>query len=340
MAYTKAIVASLYGLLAKPIGANAISWEYGGISPLQGRWLRYSPELNQYLIGDDGNSPEMYRSTDLKTWTSIPALSGGRWHRAEWSPTLGLWLAVAFVGGAIVGGWTSPDGVNWTLRVSLPDAAHHDVVWSPTLALFLVSTEGRLLYTTLDGITFTGRDLTVAHNGVHRSEIWDTVNNQFVVMDAIGGGTLAHRIHTSVDGTTWLHPVTPLVGGIDPNWQRLIHAPEIGLNVAVAGNGAGQGHAMTSSDNIAWTLRDVHLDQPAPAMFGGSWSPVAQTFCVPISSGSPRARRSLNGINWVKSQTLSNPSGVLDIAYAPSVKKFILLPAVAGERFQLSGTAE
>lgn len=326
--------------MGKPYSSK-ISWNYGGISPLQGRWISYSPALGQYLIGDQGQNPEMYRSTDLITWTSIPGLSGGRWYNARWSPALNLWFAVANNLGAVVGGWTSPDGINWTLRVSLPNAFHHYIAWSPTLALFLVATEFQFLYTSPDGINWTARDLLVAHNGTHYCCIWDTINNMFVVMDATGGGTAARRIHTSADGINWFHQVTPQVGGIDPNWQKIIHAPEIGLNICVAGNAAqGQGRAMISSDNITWTLVNVHLDDPAPAMFGGAWSPTAMAFALPISSGNPRVRRSTDGINWTKSKTRLNPAGVLEIEYLPAIKKFIFLPAAAGERFQFSITGK
>jgi hypothetical protein len=70
-------------------------------------------------------------------WTLRTSPADNGWIFVDWSPQLGLFVAIASTGvGTGDRVMTSPDGITWTVRASATDNAWQVVRWSPELGLF------------------------------------------------------------------------------------------------------------------------------------------------------------------------------------------------------------
>jgi hypothetical protein len=191
-----------------------------------------------------GSNALVYRSTDGTSWTQIVLSStlAQSWTGMAWSPTLGLFAAVANSGTG-VRVMTSPDGTTWTSRTSAADQGWRSIAWSPELELFVaVSDSGtQRVMTSPDGLTWTLRD-TPTPSSFWRSVVWSPAWGRFVAVASSGGS--GSQVMSSTDGLTW---VAEIDAPGDSAWQSLAWSPELGIFAAV---GRSSARAMISTPSL------------------------------------------------------------------------------------------
>ena len=247
--------------------------------------------------------------TSLSPWT--PRTSPyGYLYDIEWSPSLGLFVAVSY-GTATVGGnvQTSSDGITWTAQT--PASTNHwtSVAWSPSLGLFAAVSDngsGNRVMTSTNGTTWTTR--TSAGNNSWTRVIWSPENAIFVAVAQNG----ANCVMTSEDGVNWVARTPPASNG----WYGLTWAASLGIFVAVGLSGTGR--VMTSSDGITWILRNS-ADE-TKSWVDVAWSPTLRIFAaVSITNA---AMTSSDGVNWT-AQLLPVIATYNRIKWIPGLEKFV-----------------
>lgn len=179
-----------------------------------------------------------------------------------WSPSLGLFVAVAESGTAVnQRAMTSPDGQAWTARSLNDDYEWRGVAWSESLGLFAAVANGvtapgtaaQRFATSPDGINWTLRN-----NAGNLIQFVDVVFGEglFVAVgDAVDSGSLGFKIATSPDGITW----TTRHAGTNKNLSAIAYNAGDSVFIAVALNAGGSNPALMtrSNDGIVWTHLDV-----------------------------------------------------------------------------------
>ena len=109
------------------------------------------------------------------TWTQV-AVTENEWNGVIWSPSLGLFVAVADSGtGNRV--MTSTNGINW-IDGSITDRTWKTITWSEELGIFLVvATDGYIAYSS-DGFTWIESVLSGENNAV----CWSAELGIFVIV--------------------------------------------------------------------------------------------------------------------------------------------------------------
>ncbi|NVO06380.1 MAG: hypothetical protein HXX19_10825, partial [Rhodoferax sp.] len=186
--------------------------------------------LGQFVaVGANGAVNNVYRSTDLATWTG-----------ATTSITTGL-NALASNGGTLVavgdGGkiYYSADAINWTPVAATGTTANlYGVAYSSTFGWVAVG-QGGVLITSPDLVTWTVRTSNAGANDLHGIAI--SSGNIFV---AVGNNATLVK---STDGINWA--VQTLTGT-----ANLYAVNTDSVQFLTVGQG---GVALTSADGIAWT---------------------------------------------------------------------------------------
>jgi len=93
----------------------------------QGQSVIWSKELNLLVAVSQNGTNRVATSSDGITWATLP-VSENAWKDIEWSPALGLFVAVtdSGTGNRVM---TSSDGFNWTGR-SITDRSWENIRWS------------------------------------------------------------------------------------------------------------------------------------------------------------------------------------------------------------------
>ena len=254
------------------------------------------------------------------TWTS--RTSAGEtlvWSDIAWSPSLGIFAAVAQGGVSPV--MTSPDGITWTARSSSNDSnVWVSIEWSPTLNLFVaVSFNGtNRVMTSPDGITWTGHASATETNN-WRSVVWSPALNLFVAVASAG----TNRVMTSPDGITW----TARASATETNaWIYVTWSSDLNLFAAVATGGTNR--VMTSPDGITWTARASATETNVwrSVVWGGG---TANVFVAVSSTGTNRVMTSPDGITWTARTPSDDTNGWNDVTWSPALNVFIAV-AVSG----------
>jgi len=245
------------------------------------------------------------------TWTSRTSASDNQWRGIAWSPSLGLFCAVAITGtGNRV--MTSPDGITWTSRTSAADNSWRAIAWSPSLNLFCAVSStgsGNRVMTSPDGITWTSR--TSAADNDWYAIAWSPTLSLFCAVATSGTGD---RVMTSPDGITW----TSRTSAADNSWHAIAWSPSLGLFCAVSGSGTGN-RVMTSPDGITWTSRTSAADNN---WWSIAWSPALSLFCAVSSTGTGnRVMTSPDGITWT-SRTSAADNQWYGVEWAPEIGLF------------------
>jgi hypothetical protein len=202
-----------------------------------------------------GNQDVMY-SSDGKTWTAsaVAFLSIGIC--VEYSPTLGVAIAIDDDAAENFNIFSSSDGTIWSGTgesfggSSQPNA----IAWSEELQLFAAVTANGNFYTSPTGLSWTQRQ---SITGTWNDMCWSEERGLFVAVAS--GGT--NRVATSDDGLTW----TPQTAAAAQQWQGVCYSDAHNLFVAVANSGTNR--VMTSPDGITWELQTTG--------FGETWTAVA-----------------------------------------------------------------
>jgi hypothetical protein len=245
------------GLLAQVITSpDGLTWSRQDASDTSNWWscVEWAPELGLFCAlsvgtdgGGSGTTHRVMTSPDGLAWTNREAAQAIAWRDLAWSPSLGLFAAVANAGTNRV--MTSPDGINWTTRTPAADNNWLAICWSPELDLFVaVSDSGtNRVMTSPDGINWTSR---TPEANAWLDVIWCDTLSLFVAVAATG----TNRVMTSPDGTTW----TPRTAAAANVWSAL--AFDGTTIVAVSQSGSGN-RVMTSTDGASWSTQTSAADK-------------------------------------------------------------------------------
>jgi hypothetical protein len=230
--------------------SDGISWtqrDGAGSSSLY-RAIACSPSLGLFAaVG--GNA--VMTSPDGINWTARTPTSAQNWFGIDWSPTLGLFVAVS-ASGTSTSVMTSTNGVNWTQRTAFSNR-WNDVVWSPSLGLFAAvayTGTGQRAMTSPDGINWTLRNTPADY--LWSGLAWSPDLGLFAAVARSGTGD---RVMTSPDGIVWSIRDTPA----DQSWFKIAWSSHFGVFAAVSYSGTGQ-RVMTSSDGETWELQNTPTD--------------------------------------------------------------------------------
>lgn len=174
------------------------------------------------------------------------------------------------------------------------------------------NTGGTRIYTSPDGITWTGRGsfVGIAFRDVCFSDDLDL----FVAVGDSGA------VYTSSDGITW----TSRTAAAANNWKGVAYGD--GLFVSVASNGTTANGIMSSPDGITWTSRSVTVTQTWEKIVYGN-----DKFVVVSQTAVNGIVYSLDGITWVNISLPNSVSGAYDIAYGDN--KFVIVAISGGRSF-------
>jgi hypothetical protein len=261
-------------------------------------------------------------ATALGTWVARSAVASG-WRAIEWSPSLGLFAAVAFASADRV--MTSPDGITWTARTAAEANGWRGIAWSPSLGLFAaVSTDGvNRVMTSPDGITWTARAAAEANSW--RGIAWSPTLGLFVAVAMDG----TNRVMTSPDGITW----TARAAALARAWFDVVWSPERGLFVAVANeSGVAGSSVMTSPDGVTWTTRTA-IDSNWTSVAWGGQANTTGMFVAVGDSGI--AMRSSDGMSWTQC-VIPEGNTWRDVAWSPGINAFVAVAITGTNRVMSS----
>jgi hypothetical protein len=142
---------------------------------------------------------------------------------------------------------------------------------------------------------------------------------------------VAQRLH--VTSNSWLTSTSPA----DYNWRNITYVGELGLFIAIASNGAGQGIA-TSPDGETWTLR---TDPTGGNDWRGiAWSPeLHKVVIVGITGTGNRAMTSSDGITWT-AQNTPEDNNWNSVCWASGLKMFVAVASSGTNRVMISRDGE
>lgn len=247
----------------------------------QGKWIVISSSVSSSYTTPDGKFYAGVTSTDGINWSglvSTPAFysggldtSAGAYSRfVDILYANNTWVAVS-QGGDLTRAISSPDGITWTkqdtsggatgLTTATTAAPLNGIAYAQGQFVIVggnsvANTNIQRLFTSPDGITWTGRTiyvepaLTAIDVSATRS-IWQSAaygNNTWVAV-ASNASSSTRRVIISTDGgVKWYNPIALTPAMNTKNWQRIIYAN--GIFVAVAADDA----TAISTDGINWTL--------------------------------------------------------------------------------------
>lgn len=190
---------------------NGSSW--GGVTaPIIGSWdeiivaTRSTQNLLQELVMvEDSTGPnEAVQSVDGgSNWSVNDTTSGDGFEDVAYSPTLGLFAAVAPFGDV----FTSPDGITWTLRTRANASPWVTLTWSADLGLFIkgASDSGVIMIgTSSDGLVWTTR--TTPSSSIIHDVVAATSGGNAIAVGRNGATAPTGNVLHSTDGTTWAAP--------------------------------------------------------------------------------------------------------------------------------------
>ena len=206
------------------------------------------------------------------------------WRGIDYSPDLGLFVAVAATGPATNQfAMTSPDGETWTSRTLSHNFEWRSVAWSPDLGLFAAVANGGTASTRVatspDGITWTFR--TTPSYGIQFTDVvWG--DGRFVAVgDGVDSGSLGYLVSTSDDGITW----NRIHAGTNKQLSGVAHNAGGSVFVAVAlVTGGSDVSQVTVSNNAgqSWSPKDIGS---ARDWFDVAYSPSLGRFFAVGASG-------------------------------------------------------
>ncbi len=232
---------------------------------------------------------------------------------------------------AVIGVWTSPDGLTWTpRRGAVPAAAWSTISFgngkfiAAAAGIFASSTDGitwtpyvasslsallpsALLFANSTWVmTFSNSTSVIAYSadGITWSTTTYTAGNPLLSLAygaglfvAVGSGASGFNVMTSPDGITWT--TRP---GVNTAMQGVAYSSSLGLFAAV-----GTNFVTTSPDGITWTTRAA---ASAATWFGVVWDATNSLFISANNNGaSNQIMTSPDGITWTIRATDSAVAG-------------------------------
>lgn len=233
-------------------------------------------------------------SMDGQTWSGaavFPGVGAGSILCVQWSPALGLFVALGSGGAGITNCFTSPDGVTWTLQPG-PSVDHWNAIaWSPDLKIFCAISAQSAVATSQDVATSSDGKNWTTTAGMPSSAFWRSIcwSSALGIFVAVGNNVVA----TSPDGVTWT--AQTIAAG---TWSTVIWAPALNLFLAKLN---GTTYA-TSTNGVTWNTST--LPASGSAVIGSAvWSPSLGIFCIVCSTAV--ALTSPDGVTWTTQTTPS-----------------------------------
>jgi len=286
---------------------------------------------------------------------TTPAVSNIGWNAIDYSPTLGLWTALAY-DATTNRCMTSPDGLNWTAHAVSTAPQLVDLCWSPTEEIFVAVsvTTATEIWWSDDGISWNsvstgdnfnlrkvcysvelgtfaavsqtanaGRQVSQSTTGKSGWTLRTTPAGNYrgvcwakELSMFVACGFGTPHILTSPTGTSWTSQST---AGITANaiFTDIIWGADPGLLVAVGDDnlGSGDGIIITSPDGINWT--EVTLPGTYSPLRGVAYSPNSKAY---VAVGTDCAFTSTDGVSWTE---LTIPTNNWDtVRYSDDLKQF------------------
>jgi hypothetical protein len=213
---------------------------------------------------------------------ALPTTGSGKyWRDICWSPSLNLYVAIAYNTNIVA---TSPDGRTWTSR-SLPVTADwRSIAWSPERSIFVITSQGSAIAcSSPDGINWTQRAMPVSGNWV--AVAWGATANTTGLFCAINQGT--NIAATSPDGITWTQRTLPATA----TWSD-IEWSTAGRFCVIAYTGT---NGATSNDGISWTARVLPT---GPGWTSICYNEELDLFCMTAVPSGTICALSRDGITW------------------------------------------
>lgn len=270
----------------------------------------YAPALDAFVaVSTSANSARQilrFRRGGLISQPTSPEVNN--WMGVAWSPTLGLFAAVASSGTHRV--MTSPDGTNWTVRTAASASDWQCIAWSEDLGLF-VAMGTNVVMTSPDGITWTSR--TAPSNNQFFSVVWCGGTMQKFVATALT------RLATSTDGITWTdYASSNFAGNII---SRVAYSPDLDQVLVTQNSGPGAAYISSTALAGSWTSSSPGNVRCA------CWS---HEFSVWVAAGSSgHITTSPDGLTWT-SQTPNRT----DVSW-DAIVEGILPPGQMGVEFDI-----
>jgi hypothetical protein len=294
----KSVASPTYGLVGPCNEWAHVAWGATAPNGLGGMGLFVTVAgTGGVITSRDGISWIVSTTAPINEWTSI-----------AWSPSLGLFVAVAAsgVGNSVM---SSPDGINWTTHAAINNW-WLAVVWSPELSIFVAVAYAGGPYqvmTSPDGINWTGRYASAPNS-------WNAVTWAASAPNGTGGNGLfvavaqsgiGDRIMTSPDGINW----TSRLSTDDNFWNDVTWSPNApnglgghGLFVAVNAD-ATLYRIMTSPDGVNWR----HNLIPVPL---NNWYAVTWADSLPNGLGGYGLFLSVGYSNGTGDEIMTSPDGI------------------------------
>ena len=214
--------------------------------------------------GGADNPRGAWSANDAASWATVnlPTFSNGSgasWSGLAYSPTLGMFVAIASGGdnnnNAVAR--STDNGHSWTgTAVPNPNSwTMNGICWAGTLALFVIvtsagPTSSTRVLTSPDGINWTARTLPVTGVALN-SVCWAS---DLGLLVAVGDN---NAVYTSPDAVTWSQRTGPTNS---KNWRFIVWAGgAIQKFCMIAGNAGGNNDYAYCSDptSAAWSQKDL-----------------------------------------------------------------------------------
>ena len=265
------------------------------------------------VLVESGSGPNNAAvSLNGQNWSQNDTGASSGMEDVAWSPTLGLFAAIAPFGGFM---FTSPDGITWTPRARANASPWVTVTWSSDLGLFIkgASDAGTIMIgTSADGITWTTRT-TPSGTVVHDVVAAPSGNNVIAVGRNASTAPTGNVIH-STDGITWAapsgaHAVGTCVACFYDTTRSRFVVIETGGRCNVSTTGAS-----------GWSLNINSTDLPAGWTGDQCNMAYSASLDVLVIVGDEGIFISQDGgVNW----TLQNTATPRDVEYSTVLNKFI-----------------
>lgn len=263
-----------------------------------------NPSQVRYLILGVTGGHVIESSVDGITWTTRSSV-GVSFYGADYSPSLGLWVAVGGTNAANAGQiYSSPDGITWTARLTTATHDLYSVAWSTILSLFVaVGHDGTTAYFSANGTVWTA--VATNYTGgtpLRRVEVLGI--GRFVAFPLNNGST--NYVTSDAGNAAWIQRALP--GGAG-NSDAFTGARAFGVDCTdlfLVDHAKAVWHSV---DGIAWTNLAANLATlignlglPGTENFetaiGGGYTFACNEQSLALLSQSDRIYASIDGVHW------------------------------------------
>jgi hypothetical protein len=208
------------------------------------------------VTANTGTGNRIVTSTDGVTWVVRPSPADNSWNSVVWSPSLGVFVAVAYAG--TVRSMYSSDGITWRLvATTVPALQWTDIAWSPELNRFASICDNSLgdgkRAMILDGIlTNQGGNLAVSGiltsaNPWIRGRFTSTAAAAYIPMTLLQGSGI------SVTNSTFLY--APVAGRYVVGFNSIFNSSSTRCDIHIYLNGTACVNTLSEDSTTGYHYR-------------------------------------------------------------------------------------